>query len=378
MKKKKSSHAILLGLSALALPLTFLGTVQAQPQLVPLPEYSLEAINTDIQMPWGMVWLPDGDMLVTERTGNLHRLSNGRVGDPVAGLPDIHVNGQGGLLDIVLHPQYETNGWLYISFSDPAGEGEGSNTTVIRATLDGDQLTNQEVIYSAEGNTTRGQHYGGRMVFDNEGYLFFSVGDRGDHFTTVQDLNRDGGKIYRLHDDGRVPSDNPFVDDANAKSAIWSYGHRNPQGIDIHPLSGEIWASEHGPRGGDEINIARAGLNYGWPEIGYGINYNGEPLAQNTEAEGMEQPIWYWNPSIAVAGMTFVTSDRYPELNNDLLVGGLAGSRLVWLEVYGDRIIRSTDLLSDIGRVRAVSQGPDGYIYLGIEGSGIHRLVPGG
>lgn len=376
MKKKKSSHAILFGLSAFALPLTFFSMAHAQPQLTPAPEYSLETINTDIQMPWGMVWLPDGDMLVTERTGNLHRLSNGRIGDPIAGLPDIHVNGQGGLLDIILHPQYDSNGWLYISFSDPAGDGEGSNTTVIRAKLDSNRLTDQEVIYSADRNTARGQHYGGRMVFDNDGYLFFSIGDRGDHFTTVQDLGMDGGKIYRLHDDGRIPSDNPFVDNANANSAIWSYGHRNPQGIDIHPVSGEVWASEHGPRGGDEINIARAGLNYGWPEIGYGINYNGEPLAQNTEAEGMEQPIWYWNPSIAVAGMTFVTSERYPELNNDLLVGGLAGSRLVWLEIHGDRIIRSTDLLSDIGRVRAVSQGPDGYIYLGIEGGGIQRLIP--
>lgn len=376
MKKKISSHAILPGLGAIALPLMFLGTAQAQPQLVPVPEYTLESVNSEIMMPWGMAWLPDGDMLVTERTGNLYRLSNGEAGDPISGLPDIHVNGQGGLLDIVLHPQYESNGWLYISFSDPSGEGEGANTTVIRAKLDGDRLTDQEVIYSAEGNSTRGQHYGGRMVFDNDGYLFFSIGDRGDHFTNVQDLSRDGGKIYRLHDDGRIPSDNPFVNDDGARAAIWSYGHRNPQGIDIHPDSGEVWASEHGPRGGDEINIARAGLNYGWPEIGYGINYNGEPLAPNTEAEGMEQPIWYWNPSIAVAGMTFVTSDRYPELSNDLLVGGLAGARLVWLEIQGDRVIRSTDLLSDIGRVRAVSQGPDGYIYLGIEGSGIQRLMP--
>lgn len=378
MKKKKSSRAVLLGLSAFALPLTFLNMAQAQPQMLPVPEYTLEAVNTDIQMPWGMVWLPDGDMLVTERTGNFYRVSNGRTGDPITGLPDIHVNGQGGLLDIILHPQYESNGWLYISFSDPSGDGEGSHTTIIRAKLDGNQLADQEVIYSAEGNSTRGQHYGGRMVFDNDGYLFFSIGDRGDHFTNVQDLSRDGGKIYRLHDDGRVPSDNPFVDNANAKTAIWSYGHRNPQGIDIHPVSGEVWASEHGPRGGDEVNIARAGLNYGWPEIGYGIDYNGEPLAQNTEAEGMEQPIWYWNPSIAVAGMTFVTSERYPELNNDLLVGGLAGSRLVWLEIHGDRVIRSTDLLSDIGRVRAVRQGPDGYIYLGIEGGGIQRLIPAG
>lgn len=381
MKKKNAlSIRTTFGAStaALALSLTLISAAHAQPQLQPIPEFILQDVITDIQMPWGMVWLPNGDMLVTERTGNLYRVSNGQTGEPIAGLPEIHVNGQGGLLDIVLHPDYERNGWLYISFSDPSGQGEGSNTTIIRAKLDGNRLTSQEAIYTADINSTRGQHYGGRLVFDNDGYLFFSIGDRGDHFTNVQDLGRDGGKIYRLHDDGRVPSDNPFVDNASAKSAVWSYGHRNPQGIGIHPLTGEVWASEHGPRGGDEINIARAGLNYGWPVIGYGINYNGEPLAQNTKADGMEQPIWYWNPSIAVAGMTFVTSDRYPELNNDLLVGGLAGSKLVWLELHDDRVIRSTDLLTDIGRVRAVSQGPDGYIYLGIEGSGIQRLVPAG
>lgn len=357
-----------------ALSLSLVSFTQAQG----LPDFTTQTVTSEINMPWGMVWLPNADMLVTARTGELHRVSNGQVSDPIAGLPDIHVNGQGGLLDIVLHPQYQSNGWIYISFSDPAGEGEGSNTSIIRGKLDGNRLVDQQVIYRGDINTPRGQHYGGRMIFDNAGYLFFAIGDRGDHFVTVQDLSRDGGKIYRINDDGSIPADNPFVNTANALPAIWSYGHRNPQGIDIHPLTGEIWASEHGPRGGDEINIARAGLNYGWPNVGYGINYNGQPLAERTHAEGVEQPIWYWDPSIATSGIAFVTSDRYPELKNHLLVGGLRGSKLELLEIYDNRVIRSTDLLvgEAAGRIRDVRQGPDGYIYLGIEGEGIKRLIP--
>jgi aldose sugar dehydrogenase len=343
-----------------------------------LPNFTTETVTSDINMPWGMTWLPNGDMLVTARTGELHRVSNGRVSDPIAGLPEVHVNGQGGLLDIVLHPQYQSNGWIYISFSDPSGEGEGSNTSIIRGKLDGNRLVEQQVIYRGDINTTRGQHYGGRMIFDNAGYLYFSIGDRGDHFVTVQDLSRDGGKIYRVNDDGSIPADNPFVNTPNAKPAIWSYGHRNPQGIDINPVTGEVWASEHGPRGGDEINIARAGLNYGWPQVGYGINYNGQPLAERTHAEGVEQPAWYWDPSIATSGIAFVTSDRYPELKNHLLVGALRGSKLELLEIYDNRVIRSMDLLTGdaAGRIRDIRQGPDGYIYLGIEGEGIKRLIP--
>lgn len=357
-----------------ALSLSLVSFTQAQG----LPDFTTQTVTSEIKMPWGMVWLPNADMLVTARTGELHRVSNGQVSDPIAGLPDIHVNGQGGLLDIVLHPEYQSNGWIYISFSDPAGEGEGSNTSIIRGKLDGNRLVDQQVIYRGDINTPRGQHYGGRMTFDNAGYLFFAIGDRGDHFVTVQDLSRDGGKIYRINDDGSIPADNPFVNTANALPAIWSYGHRNPQGIDIHPLTGEIWASEHGPRGGDEINIARAGLNYGWPNVGYGINYNGQPLAERTHAEGVEQPIWYWDPSIATSGIAFVTSDRYPELKNHLLVGGLRGSKLELLEIYDSRVIRSTDLSvgEAAGRIRDVRQGPDGYIYLGIEGEGIKRLIP--
>lgn len=371
MKKKIRLGAIAITLGSLALPFSVANNALAQG----LPTFSLETITSEILMPWGMVWLPDGDMLVTDRNGDILRVSNGQVGDPLGGVPAVHTNGQGGLLDIVLHPDYASNGWLYISYASEEGAGEGSNTAVTRARLDGNRLVDHELVYKGAENTTRGQHYGGRMIFDNDGYLYFSIGDRGDHFNVVQDLSRDGGKIYRLHDDGSVPADNPFVNQDNALASIWSYGHRNPQGIDIHPVTGQVWSSEHGPRGGDEINIAEAGKNYGWPYVGYGINYNGEPLAEATHAEGMEQPIWYWDPSIAVAGIAFVTSDRYPALQNHLLVGGLRGTKLELLEIHDDRVIRRTDVLTDLGRVREVRQGPDGYVYLGIEGEGIKRLV---
>jgi len=373
MKKKTWFGAAALTLGSCALLLSVSSNTLAQG----LPEFTLETINSDISMPWGMAWLPGGDMLVTDRNGEIFRVSNGETGDPLGGVPEVHTNGQGGLLDIVLHPDYATTGWIYLSYASEEGVGEGSNTAIIRAKLDGNRLIDHETLYKGAENSTRGQHYGGRMIFDNDGYLYFSIGDRGDHFTNVQDLSRDGGKIYRLNDDGSVPSDNPFVDQDNAHSAIWSYGHRNPQGIDINPVTGQVWASEHGPRGGDEINIAEAGKNYGWPYVGYGINYNGEPLAEATSGEGIEQPIWYWDPSIAVAGIAFVTSDRYPELQNHLLVGALRATKLELLEIHDDRVLRRTDLLTDIGRVRAVSQGPDGYVYLGIDGEGIKRLVPG-
>jgi glucose/arabinose dehydrogenase len=374
MKTKALVSAILLSLGAYGMTLPAADSVSAQG----LPDYTTITVSDDVQMPWGMVWLPDGDMLVTDRNGTIVRIRNGDAGEPLAGLPEIHVNGQGGLLDIALHPDYANTGWIYISYSSPEGAGEGSHTAIMRAKLEGNALVQQEVIYKGEGNTTRGQHYGGRISFDNDGYMFFSIGDRGDHFTNVQDLTRDGGKIYRINDDGSIPSDNPFLDITNAKTAIWSYGHRNPQGMDFNPLTGELWNSEHGPRGGDEINIARAGNNYGWPIVGYGINYNGEPLAVATSGEGMEQPLWYWDPSIAVSGIAFVKGDVYPELKNHLLVGSLRGTTLELLEIHDDKIIRRTEILAgaEAGRIRNVRQGPDGYIYLGVEGAGIKRLIP--
>ena len=338
--------------------------------------YQLESVVTGIDLPWGMVWLPDGDMLVSDRRGTLHRVSNGRVGDPIKGVPDVHVNGQGGLLDLELHPDYEANGWIYLTYSEPEGRiFKDSNTTLIRARLEGDSLIEKEVLYQAGPRTGRGQHYGGRIAFDRDSHLYFSIGDRGNRDENPQDITRDGGKIYRLHDDGRIPVDNPFVDSHGAKSAIYSYGHRNPQGLAMHPDTGTLWEHEHGPRGGDEINVIKKGENYGWPILSYGINYSGTSFAQGTEREGYHSPAWYWVPSIAPSGMTFVTSNYYPEWKGHILTGSLKFSYLVLSHVQGETIIKQDILFNGIGRVRTVKQGPDGYIYVATEGQGIKRIV---
>ncbi|MDX1491900.1 MAG: PQQ-dependent sugar dehydrogenase [Pseudohongiellaceae bacterium] len=349
------------------------GSVHAQLQ----PGYTIETVVDNIPIPWGMTWLPNGDMLVTNRNGQLYRVSDGEVSAPIQGLPDIHVNGQGGLLDIAAHPNYENNGWLYFSYSSPEGSGAGSHTAIMRAKLNGNSLSDQQMLYKGEGNTDRGQHYGSRIAFDRDGYLFFSIGDRGAHFENAQQLNRDGGKIYRLNDDGSIPADNPFVDSPDAKPGIYSYGHRNPQGLILNPVTGDIWEHEHGPRGGDEINVIEAGKNYGWPIIGYGIDYNGEPLAEATHRDGMEQPIHYWDPSIAPSGMAFVTSDKYGDLQGfqHLLVGSLKFSYIVHMVFDGKELVSFSNTFQGIGRVRNIKQGPDGYIYVATEGNGIKKLI---
>ncbi len=341
------------------------------------PGFRVEKVVDGIDVPWGMAWLPDGDMLVTNRGGQLYRVHEGQLSAPLNGLPEIHVNGQGGLLDIVLHPNYRQNGWIYFSYSSPEGQGEGSHTAIMRAKLEGDSLVEQQVLYKGEENSTRGQHYGSRIAFDREGFLYFSIGERGAHFENAQQLDRDGGKIYRLHDDGRVPQDNPFVNTPGAKPAVYSHGHRNPQGLTMHPVTGKIWEHEHGPMGGDEVNIIKPGVNYGWPIIGYGINYNGQPLAVATSREGIEQPVFYWDPSIAPSGMAFIDSDNYgAELRNHLLVGSLKFNYIVHLVVEGDNVVANEIVFPGIGRVRNIKQGLDGYIYVATEGQGIVRILP--
>jgi glucose/arabinose dehydrogenase len=327
---------------------------------------------------WGIAFLPDGNMLVTEKSGTLFRISGGEIAAEITqGIPsDLDINGQGGFLDIELHPDYENNGWIYFSYSSSAGEGNGSNTAIMRAKLNNDALTDSEILYKAEPNSSRGQHYGSRIAFDNDGYLFFSIGDRGNRDVLPQDITMDGGKVYRLNDDGSIPSGNPFVGEDGAKEATYSYGHRNPQGMAMNPQTGMIWANEHGPRGGDEVNIVEPGNNYGWPVISYGINYNGTEFAEDTARAGMEQPVLYWDPSIAPAGMTFVTSDMYPGWEGDLLVASLKFSYIAHLDVEGDEILKETRLVEGIGRIRAVEEGPDGYIYFTAEGDGVYRLVP--
>ena len=352
---------------------------QVKPNDIPLKEdsknYKLETVAADIANPWGMTWLPDGSMLVTEKSGILYHIKNNQKTE-IKNVPEVYNRGQGGLLDIAVHPKYVTNGWIYITYSSTEGGGEGGNTKLIRAKLENESLVQIESLYKAMPNTTKGQHFGSRIVFDNEGYLYFSVGDRGEHYVNPQDINRDGGKIYRLNDDGSIPKDNPFVGKAGAKEAIYTYGNRNPQGMAKNPLTGAIWLHEHGPKGGDEINIVKKGANYGWPVVTYGIDYSGATISEESQKAGIEDPIYYWVPSIAPSGMTFVTGDLYPDWKGHLLVGSLKFQYLELVKLKGNTVIGRQKIATDIGRLRNVAQGPDGYIYMGLEGKGIVKIIP--
>ncbi|RNC85149.1 MAG: PQQ-dependent sugar dehydrogenase [Winogradskyella sp.] len=338
-------------------------------------DYSVETVVSGLRNPWGFTFLPDGSMLINEKSGELIHFKNGEKTE-ISGLPEIYVRGQGGLMDIELHPDYATNGWIYITHATRDGDGDGGNTALIRAKLNGNKLTNVERLYKAEPNSRRGQHFGSRIEFDNDGYLYFSVGDRGNRDVNPQDITRDCGKIYRLNADGSIPNDNPFVNNANAKKAIYSYGHRNPQGMTKHPETGKIWVHEHGPKGGDEVNIIEKGKNYGWPVISYGVNYSGTKFTDITAKEGMEQPFFYWVPSIAPSGMAFVSSDKYPNWKGNLLVGSLKFEYLERLVIKNNKVTKREKLLEGMGRVRSARQGDDGYIYVGIENLGIVKIVP--
>jgi len=335
--------------------------------------YSVENVVSDLQIPWGIAFLPDGSLLITEKSGELIHFKDGEK-QLVQGMPAVYNRGQGGLLDIVLHPNYEQNGWIYFTYASSEGNEEGGNTALARAKLENNQLNSLEVLYKASPNTTRGQHFGSRIVFDKEGYLYFSAGERGERDINPQDITRDNGKIYRLNDDGSIPTDNPFVDEPNAKKAIYSYGHRNPQGMILHP-DGEIWVHEHGPKGGDEINIIKKGANYGWPVLTYGENYSGTSITSETSRPDMEDPIYYWVPSIAPSGMVYVTSDKYPHLKNNLLIGSLKFQYLELDILEDQKVIKRERLLEGIGRVRDIKQGPDGFIYIAVEGLGIVKLI---
>lgn len=336
--------------------------------------YQLDKVAEGLGVVWGLAFLPDGIVLANVRAGDIRIFRDGVLqSEPLAGVPEVYANGQGGLLDIVLHPDYENNGWIYISYSKP-GSG-GGHTAIMRAKLEGNSFTNQEVIFSATPYTDRRQHFGSRIAFDNDGYLYFTIGDRG-VMNLAQDLTSYAGKTFRLYDDGRIPADNPFVGQENALDEIFTYGNRNQQGMILHPETGEIWSHEHGPRGGDELNIMRAGLNYGWPEITYGINYNGSIITDETHRDGMEQPIHYWTPSIAPSGMAYVTSDRYPAWKGDILSGSLSFQFVNRTVLDGETIVKEERLAEAIGRVRDVRQAPDGFIYFSTDGGQIYRILP--
>jgi len=363
--------------------ITLFGFACAQHPKIPLSEsmksYEYQLVATGIDIPWGMEWLNEKDILVTDRKGELRIISNGKLlNEKISGLPEIRAEGQGGLLDVAVDPNYAQNNFIYFSYSglEGEGEGEGAHTSVMRAKLQGFKLTEQTVIFEGGPNTTKGQHYGSRLTFDNQGYLYISSGDRGARDVNPQRLDRDAGKIHRINSDGSIPKDNPFVAQKDANSSIYSYGHRNPQGMAKHPVTGDIWTHEHGPKGGDEVNIIQPGANYGWPVISYGVNYSGTSFTDLTKKEGMQQPVWYWVPSIAPSGMTFVTSDIYPDWEGKVLVGSLKFAYLVALEIDGNKVLSQETLFPGIGRVRNVKQGADGYIYVATDGSGIFKIVP--
>ena len=337
-------------------------------------DYTYEIIVPELVNPWGMDFLPNGSLLITEKSGQLIHAAKGQK-TIITGVPEVVTRNQGGLLDVRVHPDYEKNNTIYLTYSSPDGEEEGAHTALMMATLEGSTLTNQKVLYKGSPNTRKGHHFGSRIVFDDTGHLYFSIGDRGARDKNPQDVSRDGGKIYRLNLDGSIPRDNPFVGQDGAKEAIFSYGHRNPQGMAIHPKTGEVWLHEHGPKGGDEINISRAGLNYGWPVISYGINYNGTSFTDITEKEGMEQPVYYWVPSIAPSGMAFVNDSKDKHLEGNILAGSLKFQYLEHLVLKNDKVVKREKILEEVGRVRNVVVGPDGFVYLGVEGKGILKLI---
>lgn len=350
-------------------------TVDQTIKTPPKEEVITELIVPDLEIPWGFDFLPDGSLLITEKSGKLIHFKDGKK-EEINGLPEVKVQGQGGLMDIKLHPNFKDNQWIYLSYSSPEGEGRGANTAVMRAKLEGNRLTNQKVLYKASPNSSKPYHFGSRIEFDDQGRLYFSIGDRGNRDKNPQDITRDGGKIYRIHDDGSIPKDNPFLNRKGAKTAIFSYGHRNPQGMVKHPTTGKIWVHEHGPRGGDELNIVKKGKNYGWPVITYGINYSGTKITDETSRPNMEQPLYYWVPSIAPSGLEIISSDKYPGWKGNVLAGSLAFQYLERLVVENDKVVYREKLLDGMGRVRSVNQGPDGYVYVGIEGKGIFKLQP--
>lgn len=318
-----------------------------------------------LEHPWGMAFLPDGSALVTERSGTLRRIgADGTRGVAVQHVPQVVTGGQAGLLDVTLHPQFAENRYIYLSYSE-AGEGDTAGTAIARGQLVGDALENVEVIFRQQPKVEGYNHFGSRLEFGEDGMLYATLGERFDYREKAQDLSTHLGKIIRIQPDGSVPEDNPFVGREDALPEIWSYGHRNPQAAALHPQTGVLWAIEHGARGGDEINIIGAGKNYGWPVIAYGRNYDMTKIGKGTAQAGMEQPIYYWDPSIAPSGMLFYDGDMFPEWQGNLFVGALAKTALARLSLDGDAVVAEERLLEQRGdRIRDVVQGPDGALYL--------------
>ena len=340
---------------------------------------TLDTIATGFDSPWGFEQMPDGNYLITDRAGSLYIVDHARNKTKIKNTPDALIEGQGGLLDVALHPNFAQNGWIYLSYSKYKVENgeQWTTTAVVRGKIKDNRFEDVQEVFEATPYTTTKHHFGSRLVFDKKGYLYISVGDRGKENDFPQHLETAPGKIHRINDDGTIPTDNPFVGDKNAIPSIYAYGNRNPQGMSMDPATGLIWENEHGPRGGDELNIIKAGANYGWPVICYGINYDGKPISNFSKMDGMEDPATYWIPSIAPSGLAFVTGDNYPAWKGSILVGSLRFNFVDRCIMQGNKVIGHEKLLMNIGRTRNVEMGKDGYIYVSIEGPGtVFRLKP--
>ncbi len=363
-------------LTLASLALLACAQVDAQPRTSEEHDFRVTTVATGLENPWGITFLPNGRMLVTERAGRLQVVSHDGSKQIVSGTPEVRARGQGGMLDVEIHPNFAQNQMVYLTWSKAVGEG--TTTALGRGRLEGTSLTGFEEIFVASAATTTGAHFGSRIVFDGQGQLFIGIGDRG-IMQAAQDPTNHQGTIIRLHDDGRVPADNPFVGRDGFLPEIYAYGVRSPQGMALHPETGALWENEHGPRGGDEVNLIEAGRNYGWPAITFGINYNGNIISDDTARAGMEQPLLHWTPSIAVSGMTFYTGERFPNWRGNIFVGALAGQHIRRLVVDGTRITHQEVMLNDLrARVRQIKEGPDGYLYLLTdEGNGsVLRMEP--
>jgi glucose/arabinose dehydrogenase len=335
-----------------------------------LHDYKVVTVVEALVQPWSIAFLPGGDALITERPGRLRILRDGKVlPQPVEGVPKVLHSSQGGLLEVAVHPNFASNRMLYLTYSKPSADGNESTTALVRGRYENGKLTDVQQLFES---VSKGRgHFGGKIAFDGKGFLFLTLGDRqvppeGNlEAHPAQDLTNHHGKIVRLHDDGKVPADNPFVSRAGARPEIWSYGHRNVQGIAILPDTGDVMATEHGPQGGDELNRVLPGMNYGWPVIGFGVNYTtGLAIHRGTHREGMEQPRKIWVPSIGISGAMVYTGDRFPQWKGNLFVGGMAGQQLVRLSMRGNYVAGDETLVPQMGRIRDIRQSPDGYIYL--------------
>jgi glucose/arabinose dehydrogenase len=366
------------------------GAPASMPRLPPLPfpdapqEFDTLAgriravpMHKGLVNPWSLTFLPNGDMLVTEKAGTLRIVRNGSLDPaPIKGTPEVWARGQGGLLEVLPHPKFSENQLLYLTYSKPCTEG--ATTALFRARFDGKALLDGRDLFVADNCNTGNPHFGSKLAFGRDGLLYMTIGERGDR-QRAQNTASHGGKILRLREDGSVPPDNPFVGRDGYKPEIYTYGHRNPQGLAVHPETGELWSHEHGPQGGDELNLIQAGKNYGWPVVTLGREYNGELITNQWWREGMEQPVTFWSPSIGISGMVFYTGDRFPQWKNSIILGGLSGNHIQRV-VFNDRGLlgRETMLGALRLRVRDVRQGPDGLLYIAVDGNpaGILRVEP--